>query len=787
MNVKVRMLICISLISILVAIIGVADIADEMRHTPEYTDMTDAVFTESGVFYAENWNGKGRVYRIKESGEVLAMTNSGGVSMDSVRNVSVFDGKLYVLYSSKRSDKDGDYPVYRIACYDANLELLSVSDLFTIDSSMKVCSLSADSVFMYISAISENGGSVSVYSVPVRMLQGGELPDEEEKDASEESREDFATPNPIHYRERTLERFYVDARYKDAELFALLDGDQPTGVFAPDIRVKTAVDALHFSFGQKLSLNANLIIKCCGFFLIWLILVCLTIKLTKDRNRIVYLFLASEIVLFLILFATFSFIRQQYQKIELKNHIRYAEMVLQEDLSHYRDVDFDAADYYDSAKYFRLMENLTEVMNQRDNENLFLDIFVMRSSTGVILADAAGHCRVHASYLYGGELSTLIEELKTNVEPVSVPLTLEGIDYTAVSYKSENPKDDITLVAICRNMNDEAGYREAVRGLRILFILVFVVGSGLLFLVLYLPHTDLKRFSKALHGLAMGKPKEDSPKVLSRDMRELWQSYGELSKRIEKINYDMYMIYEAYYRFAPKGIEEIMGKESILDVRNGNVVSVSGSMVLLSIGKDEDFKKKVRTLSAILTNMENYARDNEGVMVSRDPSLSNIRFLLLKERGDTVTQIVQSINAGSLMKVNNMSVMMYKDRIDYGVAGSATQSLTYIDSVFSTEMDAFAAWFRKLGALVVVTDDIVSVEDVGEKRFVGKAIFEKSKSEVRFYEVLDAYPAKVRQMMLVNRAKFEETLELFYSKDFYLARNQFMDILKECPEDGITK
>ena len=102
-------------------------------------------------------------------------------------------------------------------------------------------------------------------------------------------------------------------------------------------------------------------------------------------------------------------------------------------------------------------------------------------------------------------------------------------------------------------------------------------------------------------------------------------------------------------------------------------------------------------------------------------------------------------------------------------------------------MDAYASWFRELGVPLVVTERITRAEDVGETRYVGCAAFEGEGNEVRFYEILDAYPADVRQRMLINRTKFQETLDLFYSRDFYLARNQFMEILKDCPQDGVAR
>ena len=793
MSVKVRILLCIATLSIIGVIFIVADSADEIRHNPEYTAETSATATDSGIFFMEYWNGMGRLYKVSSTGSVQAMTHSKNVGMENAVAVAAYERNVYALYSSSKKDKDGSYKVYRIVSYDTDLNPAGVTDPFTIDSDCNVCSMTADGLGFYIAAISENNGHVAVFSVPNSKVRGFDALDDETVDPEKRdsdtavSREDYPLPDALLLRERTAARFFVDAVYKEGELYVLLDGDSPTGVFAPDPAIKSAIDSIHFSFGQNIRLRADMIIRIAGIFLIWLIMVILVTKLTKDRDRIVYLYMASEVGLFLILFLAFVFIKQQFQKNEQKTNTRYILSTMQDTLKYYNDVDYETDDFYDSTKYYRLLENFTQFVKEAGDENMYRDVFIMRRSTGVILVDARGYNRVHASYLYGGDMSNLLEVIQSGESYGSVDISHEGERMSAVAYESDNPQDDLAVVAVYRDEKGMETHRSSVIGLGILFIVIFVIGSVLMFIVLYLQHVDLKRFSGALKRLALGEAKEDSPKNVSRDMRELWQSYGELGKRIEEINYDKYMIFEAYYRFAPKGIETIMGKESILDVKNGDVVDVSGSMVLLSIDEDEEFEKKVHSLSSILVNLENYAKSNEGILVSRDPSLSNIRFLLLKGAGNTVSQIVQMLNTRSTLAVNDLSVMMYWDRLSYGVIGSNSQSLTYIDSEFSLEMDAYAAWFRKLGARVVVTDNILSAEDVGENRYVGTALFKESGNRVQFFEVLDVYPAKTRQLMLINRSKFVSTLELFYSRDFYLARNQFMEILKDCPEDGIVK
>lgn len=793
MSTKVRILLCIAVLSIIGAVFIVADSADEIRHDPEYTVETSAVVTDAGVFFMEYWNGMGRLYRVSDSGEVLAMNHSKNVGMDHPVEVAAYDNRVYALYSSDKDDKDGSYKVFRIAVYDTELELTGVTDPFTIDSSLTVSAFTVDSLGLYITALSQNGASLTVFTLPSSRIRGIDALDDNtadpEKQGKEEtvSREDYLLPDAILYRERSTARFFVDAAYKDSELYVLLDGDTPFGIFAPDMVIKNAVDAMHFSPGQNMRLRANMIIKIAGIFVIWLILVFLSVKLTRDRDRIVYLYLASEVVLLLILLFAFIFIKRQFQKSEMNSNTRYMLASMQDDLKYYNDVDYEAEDFYDSTRYYRLLDNLIAFVNKNGSENVYRDAFVMRKSTGLILADARGFNRIHTSYLYGGDMTYLIDELQAGASSASIELSLEGERMNAIAYEGEDPKDDLAVVAVFKDAKASSYQRSVVIGLGVLSIVIFAVGSLMLFIVLYLQHADLKRFSGSLKRLALGKPKEEAPKDVSRDMRELWRSYGEIGKRIEQINYDKYMIFEAYYRFAPKGIEDIFGKDSILDVKNGDVVTVSGTMVLLSIDDEESFQNKILTLSGILVHKEQYVKNNEGILVSRDPGLNNILFLLRKEAGNTVSEIVQSLHVGNMLEVHNLSVMIYRDQLTYGVVGSNTTSLPYIDSEYSMEMNAYAAWFRRHGVSVVVTDKVIANDDVGEHRYVGSALFRESGDVVRFYEILDAYPAKTRQLMLINREKFENTLELFYSRDFYLARNQFMEILKECPEDGIVK
>ena len=133
-----------------------------------------------------------------------------------------------------------------------------------------------------------------------------------------------------------------------------------------------------------------------------------------------------------------------------------------------------------------------------------------------------------------------------------------------------------------------------------------------------------------------------------------------------------------------------------------------------------------------------------------------------------------------------VSGLLYDDSFVYGVAGITTQSRSFLTSPHSKELEEYAVWFTSLNIPLVVTERVAEKEDPGQTRYIGFVLSSDGR-KVNLYEVIDAESARLRQLKLMTKEKFEETLKLFYSKEYYLARNQFSEILKECPEDELAK
>ena len=52
----------------------------------------------------------------------------------------------------------------------------------------------------------------------------------------------------------------------------------------------------------------------------------------------------------------------------------------------------------------------------------------------------------------------------------------------------------------------------------------------------------------------------EKPVFIGRDIKDMWDSVTEIHKRIDEIEYAKIRILEAYFRFAPKNVEKVLGK-----------------------------------------------------------------------------------------------------------------------------------------------------------------------------------------------------------------------------------
>ncbi len=793
---RARLIACFCILSVLLSIIIVSLAAGNMKHDPQYTEFNEGIAATTGYYFVENWNKKGRFYLINRNGDVLRMVNSDGVAKDKIHNIDIANDSVYALYSSVMEYAGTSFHIYRIACYDPNLNLVSATPDFLIDDDERTTSLNVFGDYFYVTTIGANGETINVYQIEKDELaeldSSNSVPSAlgSNKDI-EEYLNNLEKPVSIIYRTSNGKSYFSDAYYDGSDVVILLNIDGLSGKFLPDYRVKSAVDAMHFNIGQQVSLYSNYAAWWIGGLLIYFILMFVIYLVLRHRNRSVYIFVLTLTVYLMILSGAFYFVKVHYDASALRQSVRYAILAMRQQLDYMPDLDkfgFDDPDYYEESDYSSFVKNLRTYIDSGQNRSIFKDIFIMRISTGMIVVDADGHEVENASYVFGGVMSDIQDKMEKHSSFAAQEFYIDSDKLITVALPDDNPASDYCLVTVCYADGTTHNFWGDARKVLIFFLVVFLIGSGLIVILYYLQNMDLKALEHAMRDVALGRLKLKVPDTPAQDLKAMWNSLSEICKRMEEINYEKFRIFEAYYRFAPKNIETIMGRDSIFDVKNGDMVRVKGTLMLLSSKREGFGERKVKSLTNIITYMNQFEDEQEGILVSQDSSLSVLQFLFLDEYDRTAARATQFIHRNSSDPDSEfVSGLLYDDAFIYGVAGTKSQSLSFLTSPHSKELEDYASWFSDMKVPLVVTEGVVKREDPGQTRYIGFVLLDSDGAKLNLYEVIDAESARLRQLKLSTREKFEETLQLFYSKEYYLARNQFSEILKECPEDNLTR
>ncbi|MBQ9549535.1 MAG: hypothetical protein IJU87_01860 [Lachnospiraceae bacterium] len=781
-----------AILSVVVSLVILSEALSSMRHDPEYTIADSGIATNSGVYFGENWNEKGLIYLINSDGDVKAMVNSDDLGEESFDDLCLGDNGIYAMFSSLEATDDGDIVrVFRIFSFTQDLRVMGSTDRFILDKDSVTYHLSQDGNLLHVTMVSYQGDDINVYEfskdsiIPITKSITV-LDNKEKKDVSE-----LDVPESILFKDNPSGTMFTDARYEGGVLTVLTERDEPTGVFVPDSRVKNIVDRMHFSIPQQMSLYREYISVWLIALILWLAFLVFVFFMLQRRDRMVYIFVIMDIIFFVLLLITFQVILISYRRVEEDENSRFAKLSLEyvlPDLGDLDSYDFDDRDFYMSDEYGKLSGLIKDFMKSGNNATFFRDVFIMRIKDGMIMVSGIGNNRRNASFAYGSGLTTLRDSLARHESTVVDNIRLDYMELEATGVRSGRPSAKYALVGLYFSGEYSMGFWNQTYLVLVAFILVFLIGSVLIAFISYLQGLDLHEFELAINDVALGRTKIRVPETPARDMKAMWNSLSEMAKRIEEINYDKFRIFEGYYRFAPKNIEMIMGKDSIFDVNNGDAVSIRGSLMLVSTEDKGYGERRIKSLKNIVSYTEHYTDSEEGILVSEDSSLSILQFLFLDNCRMVTDRAVQFLHRNmSDPDSGFISAFLYYNSFIYGVVGVNTQSLVFLTSPDSAEMEAYASWFEKMQIPLVVTGDIAERENIGQHRYIGYIELKNRTKKIRLYEVLDACEARQRQLKLANREKFEKSLEYFESRDFYLARNNLTEIIKECPEDEMAK
>ena len=191
----------------------------------------------------------------------------------------------------------------------------------------------------------------------------------------------------------------------------------------------------------------------------------------------------------------------------------------------------------------------------------------------------------------------------------------------------------------------------------------------------------------------------------------------------------------------------------------------------------------------IIGNIGQYQKTHRCILIGKSPDTSVIQ-LFFHEQEKSITSFFTDIFATHNQGNDgiNLSASVFFDKCSFGVTGSEEETTTHLDAERKKQISDINRIVNKLHLNLVVSEEVKNRESLtGALRFIGYIGCGSRYGTIKLYEVLDAYPARIRAQKIAMLDKFDEALNSFYEKDFYISRTLFSDILKEIPDDALVK
>lgn len=748
----------------------------------------DGIQVEDRVFVLENRNAGGVIYEIGEDKQVIDIFFSEDYQKNLRISRITYEESLYALME--------EAGVYHILELDSQMNPVASSALLDTGKNGKVTGFAADEEGFYLTLISDERDQVYTYFLE---KEGSLKKIEAKKEAEEETRTNKEENSVVLRMLRLLEaeegREIIDARFEEGEYRIRLDDGSGKEHFLLSDTILEAYYQRKLSSMQILKFQREKLIFYGQLLLAgYVFLVAGTVVLRNKRHTVYTLVIVELILLCVTVMGAVLAYRVEKEAKEEQNRI-FGEYYLSE-IQRQIGVNYRSfigeADFYTSENYYEVWDELSSFVEEDGPDRLLDSIAIVRCEDYRIMASSSGRNAEHSAYSYSTSVIALIDSLKEGHKTASINVRLEGQPYLVVGVTDgEKLSSDYCFVGMLKSQTDEAGITN-IRKYIYFVEVIFLVGSICSVLLILFQDRDLKKLGKAMFLVASGNYEVKKEEAHGRDVKWMWSSLLEIAKRISRINHAKFRLYESCYRFAPKNIEKILGKDSITEVESGDVIELYGTLAMINCAKAEQTNlPTMPQVNQYVELLEKYKEKKDGFFLSGDNDLKSMKMLFLQSCATTMDFAVGFMKEFQKMQVYDKfrtGILLHYDHYRYGIAGTNEQCFSFLFYEKMEKLEKLGCWLETMGIKLVVTETVKKREGFAESlRFIGYILFKDKEERIDLYEVLDACSEEDRKKKQALNSKFQKALEFFYEYDFYLSRSTFSEVLKEHPEDQIAK
>jgi len=756
--------------AVLVAAAGIFRISESLPFGNSVIDHCGCI--GDGICYVAENPGRGAwLYRINSAGVAQKPVRLRGISEEAEAEGILFRQGPCVLLGGSLQKDGKEYHAYQILCFGTDMALTEKSVLLIPEQEGELSGFSyADGIY-FLTILTEGGRQAYVYGIdsadcmrPAADMAEKNVPEKETSDKNiERTAAHVVGGTPFKPADG---RYFADARYQEWQFVCRLDDGSGAEGLSEPAEFAEIYKNRKVSFSFILQIMQDVLLQSMGVLVIGFLAIGILMAFLKGRSRTVYLIFLTEAVLFVSVAAGTGAVYLAQREAEEEGDFRLAGYYMRNLLKEQNGLSqmgFEAEDFYGSEGYYALRKGMADLAGAPGMEGRLYDLAVVRASDSQVLASISGRNGSRADTLYGEAGKIVVEQLSQGNPHVKVPFSIghKNYDMAGVFPEGSVRAEYVLLGAIDRENTGKYAEELLVQDIG-WGILAFLTASAALTMLLIVQGEEMKRLEEAMERLMDG-------------LRE-------------ELHYNKYRILKAYDRFAPKQIEKLLRKNSIAEVESGDVRNLKGTVAMVGMratGLEGD--KMAELLGRFIQAVEK--QQEKGILISSNCGLSMIRILYPDGEGNPMafgTGLSRDMQDDRMMNKMQAAILLYDAGFTYGVVGTNTQSFIFLQEEGACLPEKYLFWLGDMGLRLLATREVLqSGRGHWDTRYIGYIGEKQERTEL--YEILDVCPEQERKAKRKADEKFQKALALFYQFDFYLARSGFADVLKEAPQDKLSK
>lgn len=323
---------------------------------------------------------------------------------------------------------------------------------------------------------------------------------------------------------------------------------------------------------------------------------------------------------------------------------------------------------------------------------------------------------------------------------------------------------------------------------------LMTVITVILMVILFIFLRPLKKLKECAGRLAEGEMGVTVDVRGHDEIADISAAFNKMSLGIAQYVQDIREMSDGYYKFIPAKILELLGKESIQQVKLGD--EITENMTILSLHTVDYHRlatsaEKVYTeINQILSLLVEPIDSHHGVVEHfEDSGLSAFFTENSREALDAAVEIHRSLD--EVIPDKGRTIAVSYGFLMLGVIGHEKRMEVTAICAHSDLAKALGLVGDKYGARILIThriyQQIPDFEEQYHARYIGNVCLEAADMLERVYDVYDGDTEEEFYYKELTKPLFEKGVELFVAKKFYEARLIFVEVLKRHRKDKAAK